>query len=356
MRVLLEAGALEPREIGELCRLSSPSLAGVLARMEEIGLVTRRRLAHDQRRVRVSLTPRSRALAARMAPHIEAVYARVERQLGREFCEHLYAALDSVIDKLEPTGVPVIALPPRRWPPAVNPVVIPPVVIPPVVIPYGTRRRAVYIIRRGINDKDRDMNIKAVRFAAIAAIMAAATAAHAELSSEELAKIAQNPVGNLISVPFQENLNLNTGPYSKNQNVLNIQPVVPIDINEDWNIITRTILPVLSLPPLSPYQGRVNGIGDVQFTAFLSPAKPGSVIWGVGADHPAAHPQRSAARQQQQRLWPLVRGPALGQGRPLGVRVPGQQYLVLEQQHIALVQQRPACSRSSITTSRAACI
>ncbi len=104
VRVLLEAGALEPREIGELCRLSSPSLAGVLARMEEIGLVSRKRLAHDQRRVRVSLTPGSRALAARMAPQIEAVYARVEQLLGREFCKRLYAALDSVIDKLEPTA------------------------------------------------------------------------------------------------------------------------------------------------------------------------------------------------------------------------------------------------------------
>jgi homoprotocatechuate degradation regulator HpaR len=104
VRVLLEAGALEPREIGELCRLSSPSLAGVLARMEEIGLVNRKRLTHDQRRVRVSLTPRSRALAARMAPRIEAVYERVERVLGREFCEHLYGALDEVIDKLEPAA------------------------------------------------------------------------------------------------------------------------------------------------------------------------------------------------------------------------------------------------------------
>lgn len=105
VRVLLEAGALEPREIGELCRLSSPSLAGVLARMEEIGLVTRKRLAHDQRRLRVSLTPRSRALAARMAPQIEAVYARVEQLLGKEFCQHLYGALDNVIDKLEPPAL-----------------------------------------------------------------------------------------------------------------------------------------------------------------------------------------------------------------------------------------------------------
>jgi homoprotocatechuate degradation regulator HpaR len=108
VRVLLDAGALEPREIGELCRLSSPSLAGVLARMEEIGFVNRRRLAHDQRRVRVSLTPRSRALAARIAPQIEAVYARVERSLGKEFCERLYGALDELIDKLElPVFAPV---------------------------------------------------------------------------------------------------------------------------------------------------------------------------------------------------------------------------------------------------------
>ena len=102
VRVLLEAGALEPREIGEQCRLSSPSLAGVLTRMEEIGFVTRKRLAHDQRRVRVSLTPKSRALAFRMAPQIEAVYGRVEQLLGKEFCERLHQALDSVIDKLQP--------------------------------------------------------------------------------------------------------------------------------------------------------------------------------------------------------------------------------------------------------------
>ena len=127
------------------------------------------------------------------------------------------------------------------------------------------------------------MSTRTIRVAAFAVIMVAASAAHAELSSEELAKIAQNPVGNLISVPFQENLNLNTGPLEKNYNLLNIQPVIPIDVNEDWNIITRTILPVISLPPFAPGQNRTNGIGDLQFTAFLSPAKPGSWIWGVGA-------------------------------------------------------------------------
>ncbi|MGC1387019.1 MAG: hypothetical protein WA807_03320 [Steroidobacteraceae bacterium] len=127
------------------------------------------------------------------------------------------------------------------------------------------------------------MNTRALRAAAFAVIMLAASAARAELSAEELAKIAQNPVGNLISVPFQENMNLNAGPYQKNLSVLNIQPVIPIDVNEDWNVITRWILPVISQPAYTPNQGRTTGIGDIQITAFLSPAKPGSWIWGVGA-------------------------------------------------------------------------
>ena len=119
----------------------------------------------------------------------------------------------------------------------------------------------------------------------IAAIALATTAlrAHAEPTEEELAKLAQNPVGNLISIPFQNNSNLNFGPRKGTQNVLNIQPVIPISVNDDWNIITRTILPVVSMPPLAPGDERTNGIGDLQFSAFLSPAQPGDWIWGAGA-------------------------------------------------------------------------
>jgi hypothetical protein len=107
--------------------------------------------------------------------------------------------------------------------------------------------------------------------------------AHAELSPEDLAKIAQNPVGNLISVPIQENAYFNVGPLDGTQNVVNIQPVIPFSVNDDWNIITRTILPIISQPAFAPGQGGVSGIGDVQVSAFLSPAKPGAWIWGVGA-------------------------------------------------------------------------
>jgi homoprotocatechuate degradation regulator HpaR len=100
LRVLADLGALEPKQIGEFCGLSSPSLAGVLARMEETDLVGRERLERDQRRVLVSLTPRSRALAARMAPQIDVIYADIERELGPKATERLYGALDELIATL----------------------------------------------------------------------------------------------------------------------------------------------------------------------------------------------------------------------------------------------------------------
>jgi hypothetical protein len=111
------------------------------------------------------------------------------------------------------------------------------------------------------------------------------TAARAELSAEDLAKLAQNPVGNLVSVPFQNNTNFNYGPLSGTQNILNIQPVIPIDLNKDWNIITRTIMPVIWQPEFLPGQGSSFGLGDIQLSAFLSPASPGpgGLIWGAGA-------------------------------------------------------------------------
>jgi homoprotocatechuate degradation regulator HpaR len=102
VRVLLDSGPLEPRQIGELCRISSPSMAGVLARMEELGLIARRRLDHDQRRVRVSLTRRSRALAARMAPQIDSTYEHIEDLIGSEFCGRFYQVLDELIAALDP--------------------------------------------------------------------------------------------------------------------------------------------------------------------------------------------------------------------------------------------------------------
>jgi hypothetical protein len=117
---------------------------------------------------------------------------------------------------------------------------------------------------------------------AVGAALCIGASAQAEMSAEELAKLAQNPVGNMISLPFQNNTNFNVGPYSGTQNILNIQPVVPVSLNSEWNVITRTIIPVISMPKLGPDGDRENGLGDIQFTAFLSPAEPGEWIWGAG--------------------------------------------------------------------------
>jgi hypothetical protein len=98
----------------------------------------------------------------------------------------------------------------------------------------------------------------------------------------DLAQAAQNPVANVISLPFQNNTNFNFGPLEKTQNILNIQPVIPFSLGQNWNLITRTILPVISQPALFPGDDRTFGLGDTVFTAFLSPASPGRIIWGAG--------------------------------------------------------------------------
>ena len=99
--------------------------------------------------------------------------------------------------------------------------------------------------------------------------------------SEDLQKASQNPIADLVSVPFQSNTNFDTGPFNRAQEILNIQPVVPMHLNNDWNVISRTIIPVISQP--SPvFDSNTNGIGDITQSLFLSPAHPGELIWGVG--------------------------------------------------------------------------
>jgi hypothetical protein len=97
-----------------------------------------------------------------------------------------------------------------------------------------------------------------------------------------LAKATQNPVSDLISVPFQNNTNFGLGPHDRTQNVLNIQPVIPVSLSEDWNLINRTIAPVIYQPFVDKSSGGMFGLGDINHTAFLSPAQPGELIWGVG--------------------------------------------------------------------------
>ncbi|MGC2075579.1 MAG: outer membrane protein [Xanthobacteraceae bacterium] len=98
---------------------------------------------------------------------------------------------------------------------------------------------------------------------------------------EDLAKKSQNPIADLVSVPFQSNTNFNAGPFDRTQEVLNIQPVVPLHISADWNLIARTIVPVISQPdPI--LNSNTNGIGDITEELFFSPLHSGALIWGAG--------------------------------------------------------------------------
>jgi hypothetical protein len=138
----------------------------------------------------------------------------------------------------------------------------------------------------GFVGKCRSMQIDQFLFAlALIAALSWSGIAFAEdksTSTEELAKAAQNPVADMISLPFQFNTNFGYGPDKETQEVINIQPVVPISLSPDWNLITRTIVPVLSQPQLYPDSNRTFGLGDTTVSAFLSPAHSGKFIWGVG--------------------------------------------------------------------------
>ncbi len=112
--------------------------------------------------------------------------------------------------------------------------------------------------------------------------LTAPTAGAAEQSQADLAKAAQNPIANLISLPLQNNTNFDFGPLEKTQNILNIQPVWPVSVGENWNLITRTIVPVTSQPGLVPGQDRKTGLGDTAFTGFFSPKDSGKWTWGLG--------------------------------------------------------------------------
>jgi hypothetical protein len=101
----------------------------------------------------------------------------------------------------------------------------------------------------------------------------------------DLAKKLSNPVASLISVPFQFNFDRGYGPTDDGERyVLNIQPVIPISISDDWNLISRTIIPIVHQDDLFPGAGDQTGLGDIVQSFFFSPKEPtsGGLIWGVG--------------------------------------------------------------------------
>lgn len=125
--------------------------------------------------------------------------------------------------------------------------------------------------------------MKPLSLAIIAGALLPAGAAFAQESDAELAKQLSNPVASLISVPLQSNYDCCYGPEDAGRFTLNIQPVIPLHISDDWNLIIRTIVPVVWEDATVAGGDESFGFGDVTQSFFFSPSKPNNgLVWGFG--------------------------------------------------------------------------
>ena len=111
---------------------------------------------------------------------------------------------------------------------------------------------------------------------------AAAAAPPAEEGGGSLAAKSQNPIADLINVPIQPNFNFGLGPHDRTQSVVNVQPVIPIGLGDDFTLVTRTIMPLINQPDLTRSGGATFGLGDLNPTLFLVPKLPGNLMVGLG--------------------------------------------------------------------------
>lgn len=126
--------------------------------------------------------------------------------------------------------------------------------------------------------------VQALRACAASSAIALFTPASHAQADEDLAKKLSNPVAALISVPLQLNYDHRIGPDGQGHRyTLNFQPVVPIQLNTQWNLISRTIVPVISQRGVVGDSSQT-GLGDITQSFFFSPREPtaGGTIWGAG--------------------------------------------------------------------------
>jgi hypothetical protein len=132
---------------------------------------------------------------------------------------------------------------------------------------------------------------------------------------DDIARESENPIGNLPVLPFENYTNFGVGPHDGTQNILEFEPVVPIHLNQDWNLINRAVIPVVWNPDLSPFPSVPQAFAPTDYSAFLSPRNlaggwtvgsgpivqfptatsptVGSSVWGLGPTavvvHTSAH-------------------------------------------------------------------
>jgi len=102
-------------------------------------------------------------------------------------------------------------------------------------------------------------------------------------NEDDISKESENPIGNLTILPFENYTNFGVGPHDGTQNILEFEPVVPVHLNQDWNLINRAIIPVVWNPDLSPAPSVPQAFAPTDYSAFLSPRNPvHGWTWGVG--------------------------------------------------------------------------
>jgi len=138
-------------------------------------------------------------------------------------------------------------------------------------------------------------------------------------NEDDIAKESENPIGNLTILPFENYTNFQVGPNKGTQNILEFEPVVPIHLNADWNLINRAIIPVVWNPDLSPAPSVPQAFAPTDFSAFLSPRNPvHGWTWGVGRSsssrpppaRPSAPVSGAWARPPLSSIPPSISSPA----------------------------------------------